>query len=117
MRFRRRLGLSCGRAFTGRRRGRCTDGVRGVAGHVATDLEDPMTEWKAKRFWKTVSVETAEGGFQVLLDQRPVRTPGKSLLVLPTRAMAEALAAEWDAQEDEIKPLTMPVTRSANSAV
>ncbi len=76
-----------------------------------------MTEWKAKRFWKQASVADAEGGFQVLLDGRPVKTPGKSLLVLPTRKMADAVAAEWDAQEDEIKPLTMPVTRSANSAI
>lgn len=76
-----------------------------------------MTEWKAKRFWKTATVAEAEGGFQVLLDGRPVRTPGKTLVVTPTRAMADAMAAEWDAQEDEIQPLTMPVTRSANSAI
>jgi chaperone required for assembly of F1-ATPase len=76
-----------------------------------------MTEWKAKRFWTAAAVAEAEGGYQVELDGRPVRTPGKALLVLPTRAMAEAVAAEWDAQEGEIKPLTMPVTRSANSAI
>ncbi len=76
-----------------------------------------MTEWKAKRFWTSAAVAEAEGGFQVQLDGRPVKTPGKALLVLPTRPMAEAIAAEWDAQEDEIKPLTMPVTRSANSAI
>jgi len=76
-----------------------------------------MTEWKAKRFWTDVSVDPAEGGFRVLLDGRPVRTPGKALLLLPTRAMAEATAEEWAAQEGEIQPLTMPVTRSANSAI
>ncbi len=73
--------------------------------------------WKAKRFWKDVSVTGAEGGFAVMLDTRRVQTPGKQPLILPTRAMAEAVAAEWAAQEGEIKPLTMPVTRAANSAI
>lgn len=76
-----------------------------------------MTEWKAKRFWKEASVEVADGGFRVLLDGRGVATPGKSPLIVPTRAMADAIAVEWDAQEGEIKPLTMPVTRAANSAI
>lgn len=76
-----------------------------------------MTEWKAKRFWKDATVTQDAGGWQVLLDGRPVRTPGKSAMNLPTRDMAEAMAAEWDAQEGEIAPLTMPVNRSANSAV
>lgn len=76
-----------------------------------------MAEWKAKRFWKEASVETADGGFRVLLDGRGVSTPSKAPLVVPTRAMADAIAVEWDAQEGEIKPLTMPVTRAANSAI
>lgn len=76
-----------------------------------------MTEWKAKRFWKQTSVVEADGGFRVMLDGRGVSTPGKQPLVMPTRAMAEAVASEWDAQEGEIKPLTMPHTRSANSAI
>jgi chaperone required for assembly of F1-ATPase len=73
--------------------------------------------WKAKRFWTDVSVTEAEGGFAVLLDTRRVQTPGKQPLILPTHAMAEAVAAEWAAQDGEIKPLTMPVTRAANSAI
>ncbi|MHA7889174.1 ATP12 family chaperone protein [Roseicyclus sp.] len=73
--------------------------------------------WKAKRFWTEVSVAEAEGGFAVHLDARRVMTPGKLPLTLPTRPMAEAVAAEWAAQEDEIQPLTMPVTRAANSAI
>lgn len=76
-----------------------------------------MTEWKAKRFWEEASVVEADGGFRVMLDGRGVSTPGKQPLVMPTRAMAEAVAVEWDAQEGEIKPLTMPHTRSANSAI
>jgi len=73
--------------------------------------------WKAKRFWTGVSVAEAERGHSVHLDTRQVLTPGKLPLIVPTRAMAEAIAAEWDAQQGEIQPLTMPVTRSANSAI
>lgn len=76
-----------------------------------------MTEWKAKRFWKEADVAEVDGGYRVMLDERGVNTPGKVPLVMPTRAMALAVAAEWDAQEGEIKPLTMPHTRSANSAI
>ena len=76
-----------------------------------------MSEWKAKRFWKDVSVEAEGDGWQVLLDGRPVRTPLKTPMILPTREMAEAVAAEWTAQEGEIDPLSMPVTRSANAAL
>jgi chaperone required for assembly of F1-ATPase len=76
-----------------------------------------MSEWKAKRFWKEATVEGTEDGYRVLLDGRGVATPSKAPLIVPTRAMADAIAAEWDAQEGEIKPLTMPVTRAANSAI
>ncbi|MEQ9675661.1 MAG: ATP12 family protein [Roseovarius indicus] len=76
-----------------------------------------MSEWKAKRFWKEAQVVEAEGGYAVELDGRPVRTPLKSAMTLPSRAMAEAVAAEWDAQEGEIRPVSMPVTRAANAAI
>lgn len=76
-----------------------------------------MSEWKMKRFWTSAAVCDAQGGFSVELDGRPVRTPAKASLVLPTRAMAEAVAEEWAAQEGEIRPLTMPVTRGANAAI
>ncbi len=76
-----------------------------------------MSEWTAKRFWKTTEVAEVEGGWTVHLDGRSVKTPAKAMFVLPTRALAEATAEEWDAQEEEIKPLTMPVTRSANAAL
>ncbi len=76
-----------------------------------------MSDWKAKRFWKEAATVAGEGGFSVELDGRPVRTPAKRNLVLPTRAMAEAIAAEWDAQEGAIKPQTMPVTKTANAAI
>ena len=76
-----------------------------------------MSEWKQKRFWKEASVGEVDGGFTILLDGRTVKTPAKAALVMPTRVMAEAAAAEWQAQEDEVLPLTMPVTRSANAAI
>lgn len=76
-----------------------------------------MSEWKAKRFWKQASATQTDGGWQVLLDGRPVRTPAKAALLLPSRALAEAVAAEWDAQEERIDPRAMPATRTANSAI
>ncbi|MCV2872010.1 ATPase [Defluviimonas sp. WL0050] len=76
-----------------------------------------MSGWKAKRFWKAVTVVGTEGGFTVLLDARPVRTPAKAPLLLPRRAMAEAIAAEWEAVEEAVDPRVMPVTRRANAAI
>ncbi|MBF9035786.1 ATPase [Rhodobacterales bacterium HKCCE2091] len=76
-----------------------------------------MSEWAAKRFWTEAQVEPADGGYALKLDGRPVRSPGKRPLILPSAGMAEAAAAEWAAQEDVIDPTTMPVTRSANSAL
>jgi chaperone required for assembly of F1-ATPase len=67
-----------------------------------------------KRFYKEVSVSAERG---VLLDVRPVRTPRKALLTLPTQALAEAIATEWRAQGDEIKPETMRLSGLANSAI
>jgi chaperone required for assembly of F1-ATPase len=76
-----------------------------------------MAGWKANRFWKEAAAVACESGFTVHLDARPVRTPLKSPLVVPTLAMAKAIAAEWDAQTGLIKPQSMPFTRSANSAI
>ena len=76
-----------------------------------------MSDWQPKRFWKAAQAEACEGGFTVKLDGRPVRTPAKAALVLPTQAMADAIAAEWDAQEEVVDPRTMPVTRGANAAI
>ncbi len=76
-----------------------------------------MSDWKPKRFWKESAVIEAEGGHTVELDGRRVKTPAKAALVLPTRDMAMAVAAEWDAQDKEVDPATMPFTRSANAAI
>jgi len=64
-----------------------------------------------------VSAKTDGDGYGIFLDGRPVRTPAKSKLILPTRTLALAVADEWDAQADQIKPDTMPLTRTANSAI
>ena len=76
-----------------------------------------MSEWKSRRFWTSAAVEPAPGGWQVTLDDRPLHTPGKLPLVLPARALAQAVADEWDAQTDVIDPNAMPLTRAANSAI
>jgi chaperone required for assembly of F1-ATPase len=76
-----------------------------------------VTAWTARRFWTTASAVPVKGGFSVQLDARPVRTPLKSPMVLPTQGLAEAVAAEWQAQGDTVDPKTMPFTRTANSAI
>ena len=70
-----------------------------------------------KRFYKTVAVKDEGAGASLLLDGKPVRTPGKALLALPTAALAEAIAQEWRDQGERIDPATMPLTRLANSAI
>ena len=70
-----------------------------------------------KRVYKKVTTGIADGGWGVALDGKPMRTPAKHALVLPTEALAAAIAAEWDAQHDEIRPTTMPLTRLAATAI
>jgi chaperone required for assembly of F1-ATPase len=71
-----------------------------------------------KRFYEAATAgEAADEGFPVLLDARPIRTPARRLLAAPRRPLAEAIAAEWDAQRDEIDPARMPLTRLANTIV
>lgn len=76
-----------------------------------------MSAWKAKRFWKEAEVVQVTGGYSVALDGRSVKTPAKRALHVPTADMAIAIAAEWQAQEGEVKPETMPVTKTANAAI
>lgn len=76
-----------------------------------------MSEWKPKRFWSEARVSPVEAGFTVQLDARPVKTPSKALLVVPTEVLAHRIAAEWNAQDNEVNPATMPFTRSANAAL
>lgn len=76
-----------------------------------------MSEWAPKRFWTTADTTETDEGFGVLLDGRPVRTPAKALLAVPSKALADRIASEFDAQIGKIDPTTMPFTRTANSAV
>jgi chaperone required for assembly of F1-ATPase len=66
-----------------------------------------------KRFWKQVTVD----GQGLALDGRPVRTPGRAALELPTPRLAEAVAEEWRTVGDEIDPRRMPLTGLANAAI
>ena len=70
-----------------------------------------------KRFYKAVTVAPVSGGFAVHLDGRGVRTPAKAPLLLPVEALAAALAEEWQAQGEELKPATMPLTTLACTAI
>lgn len=70
-----------------------------------------------KRFYKDVSVAEQDAGFAILLDGRPVRTPAKKILAVPTKPLADLLSAEWQAQAEVIDPATMPVTRLVNTAL
>lgn len=70
-----------------------------------------------KRFYRETAVGRVEGRFAVTLDGRPVRTPLRRPLHLPTGTLAEAIAAEWEAQTAEVKPDTMPMTQLASTAI
>jgi len=70
-----------------------------------------------KRFYKEAARVLVDGGYAIHLDGRPVKTPGKSLLLLPSDALGTAVADEWATQEKEINPANMPLTRIANSAL
>lgn len=72
-----------------------------------------------KRFYKDTGVDEGEGGFRVLLDGKPMRTPAKAILVVPTRALAEAIAAEWAAvpEKAEINAAHLPLTRLAATGI
>ena len=70
-----------------------------------------------KRVYDRVTSGPAEGGFGVALDGRKLRTPGKQALIVPSAALAAAIAAEWDAQQGEIRPASMPLFRLAATAI
>lgn len=70
-----------------------------------------------KRFYEKAEVAESEGGFAVHLDGRPVKTPARNLLLLPTRAAAQIVADEFAAQEKLIDPGKMPATRLVNTAI
>lgn len=70
-----------------------------------------------RRFWKEVSLEPSTFGHAVRLDGRPVKTPTRNELALPTRKLADAVVAEWEAVEKTVDPIKMPMTGFANAAI
>lgn len=70
-----------------------------------------------KRFYKIVDIAPAPGGFAVLLDGRPVKTPARNALVLPTEELALAIAAEWRGQGDDVIATSMPLLRLSNTII
>ena len=72
---------------------------------------------RRKRFYAKAGVLEAPGGFVIALDDKPIRTPSGRQVVVPAREIADAIVAEWNTQEEFIDPLSMPLTRFANSVV
>ena len=70
-----------------------------------------------KRFYTNVGVAEADGGFAVTLDGKPIRTPSGRQVVIPARELADAVASEWADQKETLDPVSMPLTRLANSVV
>jgi chaperone required for assembly of F1-ATPase len=92
-----------------------------VAGHSPLDPEEAVRRTtrgrRRKRFYAYAGVAETPKGFGITLDGKLVRTLSRRLLAVPTRELAEAIAAEWDTQKEIIDPVTMPVTRLANSVI
>ncbi len=76
-----------------------------------------MNSWKPRRHWSRAGIVEAEGGFAVSLDGRTAATPSGNALELPTQRTAELVCAEWNGQQGEIDPSSMPHTRLANTAI
>jgi len=70
-----------------------------------------------RRVYQRVTVSAMAGGWGVALNDRTLRTPGRVDLVVPSQPLAAAIAAEWEAQPDEIRPATMPLFRLAATAI
>jgi chaperone required for assembly of F1-ATPase len=70
-----------------------------------------------KRFYREVGVAEEAGAFRVLLDGKPVKTPSRNALALPTRALADAIAGEWRAQTENVDPKSMPLSGLAMAAI
>lgn len=85
------------------------DAVRAARGHGKPVLP--------RRFYEAVGLSGGPGGFRLTLDGRPANTPARNPLTLPTRALADAVVAEWVAQVGVIDPARMPLTRIANTAI
>ena len=92
-----------------------------VAGKSPFDPQEAvrrtMRSPQRKRFYTRTDIAEAGGGFAITLDGKPIRTPSGRVVTVPAREIADAIAAEWQAQNETIDPLTMPLTRFANSVL
>src|SRR5262249_15870747 len=103
---------------------RMSDGGRKAGDHHALErssivpprMTDSLAKPLARRFYKDAGTR-ADAPFRILLEGREVKTPKKRPLSVPTLALAEAIAAEWRAQEIFVDPARMPFTRFANTAI
>ena len=92
-------------------------GVGGIQNINVRQSPPPYPSHVVSKTRLAVKGEGKTRHFRLLLDGKPVRTPAKKQLLLPTRALADAVAAEWEDQKVRIDPVTMPLTRLANSAI
>ncbi|WP_213772791.1 ATP12 family protein [Bradyrhizobium sp. dw_78] len=92
-----------------------------VTGHSPLDPEEAVRRTtrtpQRRRFYVQAAIAETPDGFAITLDGKPVRTPSGRPLAVPGRQMAEGIVAEWNAQAETIDPLTMPLTRLANSVI
>lgn len=92
-----------------------------VAGQSPLDPQEAvrlsMRTPQRKKFYTQTSVSETAEGFAAVLDGKPIRTPSRKIVAAPSRVIADAIAAEWNAQIDVIDPMTMPMTRLANSVI
>ncbi|MBV8696951.1 MAG: ATPase [Bradyrhizobium sp.] len=93
-----------------------------VIGHSPLDPQESARRSarapQRRRFYKEAGIAAAaDGGFSITLDGRPIRTPSGRTVTVPNDEIAQAIAREWQAQGETIDPLTMPLTRFANSVV
>jgi chaperone required for assembly of F1-ATPase len=70
-----------------------------------------------KRFWKAAAAVQAADGFAVILDDRPLKTPGRAEMVVPSRALADAIASEWNEAGETVDARSMPLTGLAYAAI
>jgi chaperone required for assembly of F1-ATPase len=70
-----------------------------------------------RRVYREATARQVESGWGIALDGRPILSPARHELIVPSATLAEAIATEWDAQKDEIRPATMPLTRLAATAI
>ncbi len=70
-----------------------------------------------KRFWTTAEAVAEDGGWGVRLDDRPLRTPGRAPLLVPTETLAKAIADEWSSAEETVDAGAMPLNGLANAAI